>query len=210
MLVKNSVHIIGIAGGTGSGKTTIAQEIISHFSGKGISHMLHDNYYHDQSHLSKSERNNVNFDHPNTLESSLLASHLTALKNGKTIKTPIYDFTTHTRSSETQVVEPNPIIIVEGILVLASVELLDLLDMKIYVDTDDDIRLIRRTQRDMKERGRTMESVFQQWEKTVQPMHIQFVEPSKRNADLIIPEGRNDAAINMLIAAITSQINDHI
>lgn len=209
--MKNGHHtlIIGIAGGTGSGKTTIAQELMKHFSNTGISYISHDNYYKDLSKIPPKERKAFNFDHPDSLESKLLASHLSMLKSNEKIQIPIYDFKTHTRTDKTITVEPNPVIIVEGILVLASTEIVKLLDTKIFVDTDDDIRLIRRTQRDIKQRGRTVEGVFQQWQKTVRPMHMQFVEPSKRNADLIIPEGRNDAAISMLIAAITSQINSN-
>ncbi len=195
--------VIGIAGGTGSGKTTVAQEILRRVGPDKIAYLPHDAYYKDHSHLSPEERARVNYDHPDSLETSLLISHIQALKQGQTIERPVYDFTTHSRTKQTVRVEPRPIILVEGILIFVEPGLRALFDVKIFVDTDADIRFIRRLRRDIHERGRTVESVIEQYLRTVRPMHLEFVEPSKRYADVIIPEGGfNEVALDMVIARI--------
>ncbi|MBN1659899.1 MAG: uridine kinase [Anaerolineae bacterium] len=197
--------IIGVAGGTGSGKTTVAQEILARAGAHLITFIQHDAYYRDLSHLSRAQRAMHNFDHPDALENSLLIAHLQALKQGRPIEMPVYDFTTHTRTDETVHIEPHRVILLEGILIFADATLRALMDVKIYVDTDSDIRFIRRLQRDIAERGRTMESVIHQYLGTVRPMHEEFVEPSKRYADVIIPEGGfNEVAMEMVAARIKS------
>jgi len=195
--------IIGISGGTGSGKTTVAMEILNRVGEDRISFLPHDAYYKDLSNLSLAQRVQVNFDHPDSLDTPLLIQHLKQLKNHKTIQLPVYDFKTHTRTEHTIPIQPHPVIIVEGILIFAEPELREMFDVKIYVDTDPDIRFIRRLTRDINERGRTTESVINQYLKTVRPMHLEFVEPSKRYADVIIPEGGlNTVALDMVCARI--------
>lgn len=195
--------VIGVAGGTGSGKTTVAHRILDRVGAENITYIPHDAYYKDLSHLSHEERSQVNFDHPDSLETELLVAHLKRLRRGKAVDIPVYDFKTHTRTSETEHIVPAPIIIVEGILIFAEAELRALFDVKLYIDTDADIRLIRRLQRDVEERGRTFASVIEQYLRTVRPMHMEFVEPSKRHADVIIPEGGfNEVAIEMVAARI--------
>lgn len=200
--------IIGLSGGSGSGKSTILQRLLGALGPDKVSVLEHDAYYLDHAHLSFEERAEVNFDHPDSLETNLLVRHLDQLLGGNSIQKPVYDFTRHCRTSETIVVEPTPVIIVEGILVLAESELVNRMEIRLFVDTDDDIRLIRRIRRDMGERGRTLEAILEQYEKTVRPMHIEFVEPSKRNADLIIPRGgRNEVAFDMLLARVRSMLH---
>lgn len=195
--------VIGVAGGTGSGKTTVAREILKRAGTKQISLIQHDAYYKDLSDLPLAQRAMFNFDHPDALDNELLITHLKELKAGRAIEMPVYDFKTHTRTKEVQRVEPSRVILVEGILIFADKQLRDLMDVKIYVDTDPDIRFIRRLQRDIAERGRTMESVIHQYLTTVRPMHQEFVEPSKRYADVIIPEGGfNEVAMEMVAARI--------
>src|SRR4029453_14369102 len=195
--------IFGVAGGTGSGKTTVARRILQCVGQEHIAYIPHDAYYKHQSHLSLEERRKTNYDHPDSLETTLMVKHLKQLVLGQPVDIPVYDFTIHLRTKETLRVEPALIILVEGILIFAEPELRRLFDVKIYVDTDADIRLIRRLQRDVNERGRTFESVIQQYLATVRPMHMEFVEPSKRFADVIIPEGGyNEAAIEMVAARI--------
>jgi uridine kinase len=195
--------IIGVAGGTGSGKTTVARRILEHVGTGSIAYIPHDAYYRDLGHLSAEERRKVNFDHPDSLEISLLVAHLKQLRAGQPVEIPVYDFTQHTRTGETRRVEVAPIILVEGILIFADPELRELFDVRLFVDTDADIRLIRRLQRDVQERGRTFESVIEQYMRTVRPMHMEFVEPSKRYADVIIPEGgHNEVAIEMVAARV--------
>jgi uridine kinase len=192
---------IGIAGGTGSGKTTLAEKIHKEFPEAVL--ISQDSYYKDISHLSFEERKDVNFDHPNSLEFSLLREHLISLKNGQAIEQPIYSFHIHGREKETRRIEPAKIILVEGILVLAAPEIRDLLDIKIFVDTDDDIRIVRRIERDIKERSRDFNSVKEQYLKTVKPMHNAFVEPSKKYADIIVPgEEHNPVAISLILAKL--------
>jgi uridine kinase len=199
--------IIGVAGGTGSGKTTVSEAILDRVGRDRIAYIQHDSYYKDRSHIPLEERANVNFDHPDALESELLAQHLKLLKEGHAVEVPLYDFTTHTRKPETKQVEPRKVILVEGILIFADKALRNLMDIKIYVDTDADIRFIRRLQRDITERARTVESVIGQYMETVRPMHLEFVEPSKRYSNIIIPEGGfNLTAIDMVVAKVQSMI----
>ncbi len=201
--------VIGLAGGTGSGKTTVANTILEKVGEKKVSFLPHDAYYKDLSNLPPAQRAHVNFDHPNSLDTNLMKKHIEQLKTGKEIELPIYDFTTHTRTNETVIVPSNPVILVEGILIFVDPELRELFDVKLFVDTDPDIRLIRRIQRDITERGRTVESVLNQYQATVRPMHLEFVEPSKRYADIIIPEGGyNIVALEMVIARIESLLRE--
>lgn len=195
--------VIGIAGGSGSGKTTVLERIVDAHGAGGIAVLDHDAYYCDLSHLPMEEREQFNFDHPDALETELMREHLDRLIAGKPVEKPIYDFTTHSRRAETERVEPEPVVIVEGLLVLAEQPLLETMDIKIYVDAADDIRLMRRIRRDMHERDRSIESILAQYERHVRPMHLEFVEPSKRNADIIIPRGgHNDVAIHMVLSRI--------
>jgi uridine kinase len=197
--------VIGVAGGTGSGKTTIAQAILEHIGRERIAYIQHDAYYRDLSHLPIEQRRQQNFDHPDALEDSLLLTHLRQLMHHQAAKIPIYDFVQHTRRSETTHIEPRPVILVEGILIFVDPDLRALMDIKIYVDTDADIRFIRRLERDIEERGRSLSSVISQYMATVRPMHLEFVEPSKRYADIIIPTGgRNPVALEMICARIES------
>jgi len=199
--------IIGVAGGTGSGKTTVSNSILERVDSDQISYIQHDHYYRDHSHLPPEERGKINFDHPDSLENELLARHLKILKGGQAVEVPQYDFTTHVRKPETTRVEPRRVVLVEGILIFAVKALRDLMDIKVFVDTDADIRLIRRIRRDMTERGRTLESVIRQYTESVRPMHLEFVEPSKRYADIIIPEGGfNVTAIDMVVARVEAMI----
>lgn len=201
--------LIGVAGGSGSGKTTVAHRILERVGWSRIAFIQHDSYYHDASNLPPEERARLNFDHPDALETSLLVEHLKALRRGQPVHIPVYDFRTHTRTKETRLVTPEPVILVEGILIFADPELRELFDVKIYVDTDPDIRFIRRLQRDMKERGRSLESVVEQYLSTVRPMHMEFVEPSKRYADVIIPEGgHNTVALDMVVARIQALLEE--
>jgi uridine kinase len=201
--------IIGIAGGSGSGKSTVITRIVEDIGPDCVGVLEHDAYYRDLQHLSFDERAAFNFDHPNALETELLVQHIDLLLDGNEIRKPIYDFTQHSRTDRVEIVGPNnPVIIVEGILVLADVRLVERMDIKIFVDTDDDVRLIRRIRRDIAERERSLESVLDQYERTVRPMHIEFVEPSKRRADLIIPRGgRNQVAVSLLMNQIRSMVN---
>ena len=197
--------VIGIAGGSGSGKTTVAQEILQRVGPERIAFLQHDSYYKDLTGLPPAQRAEVNFDHPHSLETELLTSHIEQLKAGKSIEVPLYDFSTHSRTEQSFTVNPRGVIVVEGILIFADAALRTLFDVKIFVDTDADIRLIRRLERDITERSRTAESVIKQYQSTVRPMHLEFVEPSKRYADVIIPEGGfNAAALDMVVARIES------
>ncbi|MFW6266152.1 MAG: uridine kinase [Halanaerobiales bacterium] len=200
---------VGIAGGTGSGKTTLANALINALGSKKTILIPHDNYYKDRSHLSPKERENINYDHPQAFETELLINHLQKLNKGKKIEMPTYDFSTHTRSNKTITVRPKPVVVIEGILVLADEKLRDELDIKLYVDTDADLRILRRLKRDIEERDRTLESVYEQYLTTVKPMHEAFIEPSKSHADLIIPEGGlNEVANNVLLAKLKSYLQE--
>ncbi|MBL8091189.1 MAG: uridine kinase [Anaerolineales bacterium] len=195
--------VIGIAGGSGSGKTTVAQEILKRVGADKIAYLQHDSYYKDLTGLPPARRTEINFDHPDSLDNELLIKHIASLLDFQPVSVPIYDFATDSRTGETFVVEPKNVIIVEGILIFVEPELRKLFDVKIFVDTDADIRLIRRLHRDITERSRTTEYVIQQYMATVRPMHLEFVEPSKRYADVIIPEGgHNIAALDMVVARI--------
>ncbi|HSL29902.1 MAG TPA: uridine kinase [Anaerolineales bacterium] len=197
--------VIGIAGGSGSGKTTVAQEILQRVGPDRIAFLQHDSYYKDLSGLPPIQRAEVNFDHPNSLETELLIEHIACLREGKPVEVPIYDFSTHSRTDKTFTVQPRRVILVEGILIFTEASLRQMFDVKIFVDTDSDIRLIRRLERDIAERGRTVHSVIKQYQSTVRPMHLEFVEPSKRYADVIIPEGgHNAAALDMVVARVDS------
>ncbi len=195
--------LIGLAGGTGSGKTTVANAILNKVGAGRIAVIPHDAYYRDRSSLSLALRESLNFDHPDSLESDLLIQHLHQLKAGQPIELPVYDFTRHTRSGQTIHIEPQSVILVEGILIFVERALRESFDVRIFVDTDADLRFIRRLQRDLTERGRALPSVIEQYLATVRPMHLEFVEPSKRYADVIIPEGgSNEVAIEMVVARI--------
>jgi len=195
--------VIGIAGGSGSGKTTVAQTILQRVGPDRIAFIQHDSYYKDLSGLPPAQKAEVNFDHPNSLETNLLTQHIASLRDGKPVEVPIYDFSTHSRTDQTYTVQPRGVILVEGILIFTEAPLRDMFDVKIFVDTDSDLRFIRRLERDITERGRTTESVIKQYQVTVRPMHMEFVEPSKRYADVIIPEGgHNTAALDMVVARI--------
>lgn len=199
--------VIGVAGGTGSGKTTVSHRILEQVGAENVAYVQHDSYYRDRSHLPPEERALINFDHPDALETALLVEHVKLLRIGGAVEVPVYDFKTHTRTAETVRVGPHPVILLEGILILAEKALRGLMDIKVFVDTDGDARFIRRLKRDIEERGRTMDSVIRQYETTVKPMHLEFVEPSKRYADVIIPEGGfNEVAVDMLVTKIRSLI----
>ncbi|MBI4789809.1 MAG: uridine kinase [Chloroflexi bacterium] len=199
--------LIGVAGGSGSGKTTVSQTILGRVGGDRIAYIQHDAYYRDRSGLPFEERVRINYDHPDSLETDLMAEHLKALRAGEVVALPVYDFARHVRRAETRRIEPRPIILVEGILIFADRALREMFDIKIFVDTDADLRFIRRLQRDIAERGRTRESVVEQYLDTVRPMHLEFVEPSKRYADVIIPEGGfNTIAIDMVVARINAML----
>lgn len=191
--------VIGIAGGSGSGKTTVAEMMVEDLGPERVVLVVQDNYYKDLAHLTPEERAKVNFDHPDSVDSELMADQLGKLKNGETIQMPIYDFKTHIRLKETITVTPKEVLIIEGILVLDDENLRNIMDVKIYIDTDDDVRFIRRLKRDIQERGRDLESVIEQYLTTVRPMHFEFVDKSKRYADIILPwRGFNTAAVSMV------------
>jgi uridine kinase len=202
----NDTMVIGIAGGTGSGKTTITKKLIQRF-GDDVSVIYHDNYYKDHHNMSYEERSKLNYDHPDSFDTELLIQAVKDLKAGKTVKCPVYDYSIHDRTEETVEVHPAKVIIVEGILIFQSRELCQQMDIKIYVDTDADVRILRRIVRDVRDRGRSLESVVEQYLTTVKPMHEQFVEPSKRNADIIIPEGgHNQVALDMVMERVRAHI----
>jgi uridine kinase len=208
---ENPAMVVGIAGGTGSGKTTLADLILKRMGRENIAYLAHDAYYKDQKHLPVEARAQVNYDHPDSLETDLMIHHIRGLLAGQAVEMPAYDFSTHSRKEETIHVRPKPVILVEGILIFVEKNLRDLFDMKIFVDTDADLRFIRRLLRDIKERGRTVQSVVDQYLRTVRPMHLEFVEASKRYADIIVPEGGlNVVALDMVIARLQSLLQGHI
>lgn len=201
------IVVLGIAGGTGSGKTTVARSIVERVGRDRVAYLEHDCYYRDLRHLDLESRRQVNFDHPDAFDTDLLVEHVRALRAGKPVEQPIYSYTESVRADETQTVHPCPLVIVEGILVLENAALREQMDVKIFVDTDDDIRLMRRLRRDTRERGRTLEHVLGQYEATVRPMHLTFVHPSRRHADVVIPRGgRNHVAIAMVADALRRRL----
>ena len=207
MSILRTPIILGIAGGSGSGKTTVSQAILNKVGPDKIAYIPHDAYYKDLSGLPPNLKAEVNFDHPNSLETELMVRHVQSLRDGAAIEMPHYDFSTHSRTTETIKILPHPVIIVEGILIFSDADLRKLFDIKIFVDTDADLRFIRRLKRDIEDRGRTPDSVIKQYLNTVRPMHLEFVEPSKRYADLIIPEGGyNTTALEMVIARVQELI----
>ena len=207
-VMENRFLVIGIAGGTGSGKTTLMKNIINRF-GDVVTVLSHDNYYRRHDELTYEERCKINYDEPAALETDLMAYHLDLLRKGESIECPVYDFTQHNRSGETITVVPKSVIIVEGILIFENEPLRDLMDIKIFVDTDADVRLCRRIKRDVNKRGRTLESVLTQYQETVKPMHEKYVEPSKKYADLVVPEGgKNLVALDMIMGRIARHLNE--
>lgn len=197
--------VFGVAGGTASGKTTVARAILDAVGASQVAYLPHDAYYRDMAHLPLEDRARLNYDHPNSLETELLVEHVKKLLQNQAVRIPVYDFTDHKRTAKTHLVEPSPIILIDGILIFTDPELRDLMDIKVYVDTDADVRFIRRLQRDIEERGRSLESVIDQYMKTVRLMHMEFVEPSKRYADVIIPHGGlNKVAMDMVVARLVS------
>ena len=201
--------LIGIAGGTGSGKTTLADKLVDSFGRDEVSILRHDNYYKRHDDMCYEERCKLNYDHPDAFDTDLLCEHIKMLKAGQSIEMPVYDYTIHNRSNETVTVTTAPVIVLEGILIFAEPELCKLMDIKVFVDTDADVRILRRITRDVKERGRSLDSVITQYLTTVKPMHEQFVEPSKRMADIIIPEGgKNVVALEMLIERVKKHLHE--
>ena len=206
--MEKKILVIGIAGGTGSGKTTLMKNLITEFSDM-VTILSHDNYYKRHDELTYEERCKLNYDEPDALETDLMARHLDILRRGESIDCPVYDFTVHNRSSETIRITPKQVIIVEGILIFENKDLRDLMDIRIFVDTDADVRLCRRIVRDVRERGRTLESVVEQYQNTVKPMHEQYVEPSKKYANLVVPEGgKNVVALEMITDRIRRHLNE--
>ena len=200
--------VVGIAGGTGSGKTTVVREVIKRLPENEVAIIPQDAYYRDNSHIPVEKRQEINFDHPDSIEFELLINHISALREGEPVHQPIYSYLTSTRSEETVQVAPKRVIIVEGILILQNPQLRELLDIKVYVDADTDDRLVRVITRDIEERGRSLGNVLERYEKTVKPMHLQFIEPSKRYADIIVPQGgKNQVAINILTSIIEKNLN---
>ncbi len=201
--------VVGIAGGTGSGKTTVVREVVKTLPKDEVAIVPQDSYYRDNSHIPMEERHDINFDHPSSIEFNLLIEHIKKLKEGKSIQQPIYSYLTCTRSEETITVEPKNVIIIEGIMILQNKKLRDLMDIKVFVDADNDDRLMRVVQRDIEERGRSVSKVLKRYEETVKPMHLQFIEPTKRYADIIIPQGgENKVAIDILTSIIDRNLYD--
>ena len=206
--MNNDILVIGIAGGTGSGKTTLMKNLIQRFEGS-VTVLSHDNYYRRNDHLSYEQRCLINYDEPAALETDLMARHLDQLRHGQTIQCPVYDFSQHNRSNETIEISPKSVIIVEGILIFENKELRDLMDIKIFVDTDADVRLCRRIKRDVNKRGRSLESVLEQYQNTVKPMHEKYVEPSKKYANLVVLEGgKNWVALDMIVGRIQRHLDE--
>lgn len=203
--------IIGICGGTGSGKTTIARAIVNAVGRENVVLVEQDSYYRNLADMPLDERHQANFDHPDAIDSDMLVNHLKRLKQGQNVEMPLYDFVTHTRSDRIEIIEPKPVVIVEGILIFAEARVLNLLDVRVFVDTPDDVRLIRRLRRDITERGRTFERTLEQYERTIRPMHFEFVEPSKRHADIIVPEGaQTGITVEVLCGLIREKLNGNL
>ena len=206
--MENKILVIGIAGGTGSGKTTLMDNLITRFQGD-VTVLSHDNYYKRHDELTYEQRSKLNYDEPDALETDLMAKHLELLRSGKAIDCPVYDFTAHNRSDKTICIEPRQVIIVEGILIFENQELRDLMDIRIFVDTDADVRLCRRIKRDVEDRGRSLDSVLTQYQETVKPMHERYVEPSKKYANLVVPEGgKNLVALDMIVGRIQRHLDE--
>lgn len=201
--------IIGICGGTGSGKTTIARSIVDTVGEEKVVLIEQDSYYRNLADMPLDERHQANFDHPDSIDSEMLVNHIMRLKQGLTVEMPVYDMITHTRSDRIEIIEPKPIVIIEGILIFSEPRVLDLIDIRIFVDTPDDVRLMRRMRRDINERGRSFERTLDQYERTIRPMHFEFVEPSKRHAHIIIPEGSNSGiTVEFLCGMIREKLNE--
>ena len=207
---QSDILVVGIAGGSGSGKTTLSNNLVARF-GDQVSIVHHDNYYRAHDDLTYEERTKLNYDCPEAFETEMMVEHLQLLRQGRSVHFPVDDFTVHNRSGETVVIEPRPVILVEGILIFAEKDLRDLMDIRVFVDTDADVRLARRVLRDVEERGRTVRSIVDQWQNTVKPMHEMYVEPSKKNADIIVPEGGdNPVALDLLIGRIERHFNQNL
>jgi len=202
------ILVVGVAGGSGSGKTTLTDNLMRRFGGS-MSIVHHDNYYRAHDDLTYEERSRLNYDEPEAFETEMMAEHLSLLRQGRSVHCPVYDFTVHNRSRETELIVPKPVILVEGILIFAVPELVERMDLKVFVDTDADVRLARRVLRDVEERGRTVRSVVEQWQATVKPMHEKYVEPSKANADIIIPKGgENKVALDLIVGYIRRHLEN--
>ena len=209
-MAQNRPIVFGVAGGTASGKTTVAQSILQAVGASQVAYLEHDAYYKDMGHLPLAGRAQLNYDHPESLETDLMVQHVERLLLGESVQVPIYDFTQHRRTAQTKHVKASPIILVEGILIFTHARLRQLMDIKVYVDTDPDVRFIRRMARDMEERGRSLDSIVKQYLDTVRPMHLEFVEPSKRYADVIIPRGGlNRVALDMVVSRLMELLRQH-
>ena len=206
---NTDIIVIGVAGGTGSGKTTLVKALQNRF-GENITVLSHDNYYKRHDELSYEERSHLNYDHPDAFDTDMMIEHLRLLKQGRSVHCPVYDFKVHNRSGETIEIEPRPVILVEGILIFADPALSDLMDIRVFVDADADVRLARRVLRDTEKRGRTVRSVVEQWQNTVKPMHEKYVEPSKKNADIIVPQGgKNPVALDLIVGRIQRHLDEN-
>ena len=206
--IKNKPFVIGVAGGSGSGKSTVTREVLASIGPDMAAVVMQDDYYLDQTHMSPEDRRKTNYDHPDAFDWPLMAQHVRALRNGEAIEMPVYDFAADNRSSKTITVNPAPVIVVEGLFALYDAKLRNMMSLKIYVDTASDVRFIRRLQRDITERGRSTENVISQYLETVRPMHKQFIEPTKRNADVILPHGANGPAVDIITTKVVSLIRD--
>jgi uridine kinase len=205
---KNKPFVIGVAGGSGSGKSTVTREVLASVGPEMVAVVMQDDYYLDQTHLSPEERRLTNYDHPKAFDWPLMVQHVRALRSGQPIEMPVYDFAADNRSSQTITVKPAPVIVIEGLFALFDADLRKMMSLKIFVDTAPDVRFIRRLQRDMAERGRSADSVIQQYLETVRPMHKQFIEPTRRNADVILPHGANGPAVDIITTKVSSLIRD--
>jgi uridine kinase len=205
---KNKPFVIGVAGGSGSGKSTVTREVLASVGPEMVAVVMQDDYYLDQTHLSPEERRLTNYDHPKAFDWPLMVQHVRTLRSGQPIEMPVYDFAADNRSSQTITVKPAPVIVIEGLFALFDADLRKMMSLKIFVDTAPDVRFIRRLQRDMAERGRSADSVIQQYLETVRPMHKQFIEPTRRNADVILPHGANGPAVDIITTKVSSLIRD--